>query len=65
MNGARGKGMVEGERSALCFHPNLERVVFLLQLCIGGRQVLDPFLMISLCFAEFGGFGLEVFDVGG
>ena len=54
----------EGRGSVLCFHPQLERVVFLLQLCIGGRQVLDPFLMVSLCSAEFGGLGLEVFDVG-
>lgn len=51
--------------SALCFHPELQRVVFLLQFCMGGCQALDSFLVVSLGFCEFGGFGLEVFDAGG
>lgn len=64
--GARRK-RVEGEAhyNILCFHPELERIVFLLQLGIGGCQVLDPFLVVALCFCKVGGFGLKVFDAGG
>lgn len=55
---------MEGGR-ILRFHPDLECVVFLLKLRVGSCQVLDPFLMVSLCFGELRGFGLEIFDAGG
>lgn len=55
---------MEGGR-ILRFHPDLERVVFLLKLRVGSCQVLDPFLMVSLCFGELRGFGLEIFDASG
>lgn len=55
----------DGGRGLLCFHPDLEGVVFLLELRVGSCQVLDSFLMISFCFDEFGGLGLKVFDAGG
>lgn len=59
---------VGGERKAhylLCFHPNFQRVVFLLQFCIGGCEVFDSLVVVSFRFCEVGGFGLQVFDAGG
>ena len=68
-DGARRKGVcwLGGGRAhyLLCFHPEFQRVVFLLQFCIGGCEVLDSFVVISSRFGEVGGFGLQVFDAGG
>ena len=59
MRGANGRMYLLG------FHPDLQRIVFLLKLRIGSCEILDLFLMISLRFRELCGFGLEVFDAGG
>ena len=61
----RGGGEKGEAHYLLCFHPKFQRVVFLLQFCIGGREVLDSFLVVSFRFCEVGGFGLQVFDAGG
>ena len=69
---ARANGWRERERERKreearvpCLDPELQRVVFPLQLRVRGREVLDSFFVVAFRFGELGGLGLQVFDAGG
>ena len=70
----RGRGRVKRKaqsamegmerKSSLRLHPELQRVVLLLQFRIRVREVLDPLLVVSLRLGQFRRLALQVFDAG-